>query len=83
MKRKEVKRIMNEGIDNSNFEHGRCAVVLSEYEDPRIYATVYSTTLYLITNRKSPWRGIKMSCDGYPYSDNRCLKGKWSPFGIK
>ena len=33
MKRIEVKRLMNEGVDNSNFDHGRCAVVLSEYED--------------------------------------------------
>ena len=89
MKRKEVKRIMNEGIDNSNFEHGRCAVVLSKFEDfdGCRYVTSFSTILYLITNknRKSRLRGIMMTSDGYnqryPYSDNRCLKGKWSPFG--
>ena len=84
---KRVKRIMNEGIDTSNFDHGRCAVVLSEFEDfdGCRYVTVYLTILYLITNRESPWRGRKMLSDGYnqryPYSDNRCLKGKWSPFG--
>ena len=84
---KRVKRIMNEGIDTSNFDHGRCAVVLSEFEDfdGCRYVTVYLTILYLITSRESPWRGRKMLSDGYnqryPYSDNRCLKGKWSPFG--
>ena len=84
---KRVKRIMNEGIDTSNFDHGRCAVVLSkdEYFDGCRDVTVYLTILYLITSRESPWRGRKMLSDGsnirYPYSDNRCLKGKWSPFG--
>ena len=84
---KRVKRIMNEGIDTSNFDHGRCAVVLSKDEDfdGCRDVTVYLTILYLITSRESPWRGRKMLSDGsnirYPYSDNRCLKGKWSPFG--